>query len=107
MYMHDTAHCSSRHIIPVRRDILVERYSMPLETHNTYGSVSTQKRGTSFSSRIINATTELSIDARGDHVEIVLQEYRETNRTIGASIQLSQEEWQQFKEAVAAAGGKL
>ena len=79
-----------------------------LETDNLYGMVSTSKSGQAYSSAHEQANTEIGIDARGDHVYISMIERRpRTNRTTGASIVLSREEWNEFKAAIVAAGGEI
>lgn len=49
-----------------------------------------------------DANVELCIDARGNRVAISIEEYRPaSNRTTGASIQLSREEWNLVKKLAA------
>jgi hypothetical protein len=79
-----------------------------LETHTSYGTVEAQKVGMAYSSKVESAVKTLSMDARADHVYITLTEYRpNTNRTIGASITFTQQEWREFKAAVFASGGTI
>jgi hypothetical protein len=76
-------------------------------TNNDY-EVKITGKGTAYSSTYLDATTELSIDARGDRVYISMTEYKpETNRGHGSSITITRDEWNQIKELIKKTGGEL
>ena len=63
---------------------------------------------TSYTSSYQPCKTELMIDSRGDRVSITMTEYRyETNRTTGASMVVTREQWETIKHLAKGTGGEL
>ena len=61
-----------------------------------------------FNKRGCETCTTLTVDARLDRVEIIMQEFRiESGRESGSLIVLTRDEWNQFKKLILETGGEL